>query len=239
MKAIILAAGRGQRMGALTDEQPKCLLEFRGRPLLDWQLEAIRATGVADVAMVTGYRRELLASRTPTEFHNPRWAETNMVRSLQAARAWLEAEACLVCYADLFYEAAALQGLARVEAAIAVAFDPHWLRQWSSRFADPLSDAETFRTAPDGTLLEIGGRPERIEDVQGQYMGLLRIEPGGWAEMERVIATLPSPDADRLQMTHLLHRVIEAGAIPIATAPFLGEWAEFDSPSDLMAARPT
>ena len=45
MKAIILAAGRGSRMGNLTEEKPKCLIDFRGRPLLNWQLKQSRVLG--------------------------------------------------------------------------------------------------------------------------------------------------------------------------------------------------
>ena len=59
MKAIILAAGRGSRMGNLTDESPKCLVELRARPLLEWQLMAIREAGIDDIAIVNGYKREL------------------------------------------------------------------------------------------------------------------------------------------------------------------------------------
>ena len=39
MRAIILAAGRGSRMGDLTDEKPKCLLEVYGKPLIEHQIE--------------------------------------------------------------------------------------------------------------------------------------------------------------------------------------------------------
>ena len=85
MKAIILAAGRGSRMKDLTDERPKCLVELRGKPLLEWQLEALREAGINEIAIVTGYKRELLVNRGLTEFHNPRWAETQMVSSLACA----------------------------------------------------------------------------------------------------------------------------------------------------------
>lgn len=83
MKAIILAAGRGSRMKGLTDQKPKCLVELRGKTLLEWQLKALREAGVSEIAVVTGYRRELLAAYGLTEFHNPRWAETNMLHHKQ------------------------------------------------------------------------------------------------------------------------------------------------------------
>ena len=60
MKAIILAAGRGTRMKALTEEKPKCLVELDGQSLLEKQLGALRQSGIEDIAIVTGYRRELL-----------------------------------------------------------------------------------------------------------------------------------------------------------------------------------
>ena len=46
MKGIILAAGRGSRMGVLTDERPKCLTVLAGRTLLEWQIEAMRKAGI-------------------------------------------------------------------------------------------------------------------------------------------------------------------------------------------------
>ena len=71
MKAIILAAGRGSRMQNLTQKQPKCLVNLRGKALLDWQLEALRAAGISEIAIVTGYKRELLANRGLVEFPAP------------------------------------------------------------------------------------------------------------------------------------------------------------------------
>ena len=62
MRGIILAAGRGSRMKHLTSERPKCMVKLQGKPLIEWQLEALRAAGIDDIAIVTGYRHELLSS---------------------------------------------------------------------------------------------------------------------------------------------------------------------------------
>lgn len=235
MRAIILAAGRGSRMKDLTDERPKCFVELRGRALLDWQLDALRKAAVIDIAVVTGYRRELLAGRGLTEFHNPRWAETNMVSSLACADAWLSAGPCIVSYSDIFYGSSAVKALMASGANLAVTYDPHWRAVWEKRFGDPLVDAETFRLNPDGTLAEIGNKPKSVEEIQGQYMGLLRFTPAGWAEVQRVRSELTDAARDRIHMTGTLQKVLDAGRMPVGALPTEGPWGEVDSIEDLEA----
>jgi choline kinase len=233
VKAIILAAGRGSRMKSLTDERPKCLVELRGKPLLEWQLESLRAAGISDIAVVTGYKRELLAGRGLSEFHNPRWAETNMVSSLACAESWLQGEPCIVSYSDIFYSPVAVQSLINCEATLAVTYDPNWLQLWTERFGDPLLDAETFRLSATHTLAEIGNKPQSVDDVQGQYMGLLRFTPEGWAEVVRLRSELSPQQRDSMHMTNTLQRVIDAGRVPIEAVAYTGEWGEVDSSEDL------
>jgi choline kinase len=93
MKAIILNAGKGGRLGTLTDDRPKCLVEVGGRPILDFQLDALRLAGVHDLVMVVGYRHEMIREHlqrypefTVTWVDNPDYAETNTAYSLWLAR---------------------------------------------------------------------------------------------------------------------------------------------------------
>lgn len=235
MRAIILAAGRGSRMKSLTEECPKCLVELHGKPLLVWQLDALRGAGIKDIAIVTGYRREMLSGRGLVEFHNPRWADTNMVSSLACADEWLKASPCIVSYSDIFYDSSAVASLIECPARIAVTYDPGWLDLWQKRFGDPLLDAETFRMKPDGTLAEIGNKPGSIDEVQGQYMGLLRFTPDGWEEVVRIRNGLSPEQRDRMHMTGTLQKVIEAGKVPIEAVAYTHQWGEVDSAEDLAA----
>ena len=235
MKAIILAAGRGSRMGHLTDEHPKCLVKVNGKTLLDWQLQALLSAGIKDIAIVTGYKREMLNKGGLREFHNPRWAETNMVSSLACAKEWLETEPCIVSYSDIFYAASAVNSLMENNASLAVTYDKKWLALWEKRFDDPLLDAETFRIDERGRLTEIGNKPQVIDEVQGQYMGLLRFTPEGWGEVVRIRSKLSAMDRDKMHMTGTLQKVIEAGKLSISAIPYVGEWGEIDSADDLNA----
>lgn len=233
MKAIILAAGRGSRLQALTDQKPKCLVKLDGRPLLEHQLEALRNAGISEIGIVTGYRREFLCNRGLPEFHNPRWDQTNMVSSLSYARDWLLESPVIVSYSDIFYEPSAIISLMSSDAPLAITFDPDWLSLWSKRFEDPLEDAETFRLNAEGKLTEIGQKPKSASEVQGQYMGLLRFTPEAWRETSLIRDQLSPQEQDRMDMTGTLQRIIKAGRVAITAIPYTGIWGEVDTAADL------
>lgn len=237
MKAILLAAGRGSRMQQLTDTNPKCLVELHGKPLLEWQLQALYLAGIAEIAIVTGYRRELLAGWGMVEFHNPEWAQTNMVSSLACAEEWLLSGPCLVSYTDIFYQPQAVRSLMASPASLAITYDVNWRHLWEQRFEDPLVDAETFRIDAKGNLSEIGQRPTAIDTVQGQYMGLLRFTPQAWSEIRTIRAELPRAQRDTMHMTGALQKIIEAGRLSIVTIAYDGIWGEIDSQHDLLASQ--
>ena len=102
MRGIILAAGRGRRMGQLTRDKPKCLLEIKGKSLLSMQIEAFKKAGVTEIGIVTGYKRERIAEYGLTEFYNPKWENSNMVVSLTCAEDWLKDNHCIISYSDIF-----------------------------------------------------------------------------------------------------------------------------------------
>jgi choline kinase len=232
MKAVILAAGRGSRMGALGDVRPKCLVELAGHPLLERQVAALRRGGADAVGIVRGYRADMLDVPGIHGFLNERWSQTNMVMSLACAAPWLRAEPVIVSYADIFYRAALIADLAAAQGDLVITYDRQWRTLWSRRFADPLADAETFRRGASGELLEIGGKTARIDDIEGQYMGLLKFTPESWRAVEALLATLEPAVRDRLDMTSLLRRLLAAG-IRIDTCGTDGQWGEADNPGDV------
>jgi len=234
-------------MKGLTAERPKCMIEFRGRPLLAWQIEALRAAGISQIAAVRGYRGEMLGSFDLAFFENPRWAETNMVRSLARAASWLAEDICIVSYADIFYPSSAVSALMKASADIAITYDPNWKELWTARFGNPLLDAETLRLDAQSFVTDIGRKPSSLDDIEGQYMGLLRFTPGGWRETEDYLGRMPADAADQLDMTSLLRGLVESG-VTVQGVPTPVEWGEIDNESDLRlyshrpgaaAARPT
>ena len=234
MRAIILAAGRGSRLKELTDDKPKCLVELKGKTLLSRQLDSLRSAGISEIGIVTGYKKELLKPYGLHEFHNQRWHETQMVASLREASKWLREEPCIVSYSDIFYDAIAVTRLLEAQADLAVAYDPDWRKLWEGRFESPLLDAETFKLRPNRTLAEIGNVPNSIEEVEGQYVGLLFFTPKGWNVFQAVIDGLSGLVRDRLDMTSALNKLIQKDEIDMHGVAIEGLWGEVDHPSDLL-----
>ena len=218
-------------MKRLTEGRPKCLVELAGSSLLDLQIAALRGAGISEVAIVAGYRSDQLAGRNLTLFENPRWALTSMVVSLRAAAAWLSATPCLVSYGDIFYPVETVRRLVAAEGEILISYDPDWLALWRARFEDPLSDAETFRLK-GSTVIEIGRKARALDEVEGQYMGLLKFTPAGWRTIEKYLVSLDESVIDKLDMTGLLSRLIGSG-VPVGAVPTSRGWGEVDSESDL------
>jgi L-glutamine-phosphate cytidylyltransferase len=230
MKGIILAAGRGSRMGALTHGQPKCRTVLHGKELIQWQLDALGRASIEKIAIVRGYLAETFDFDL-TYFENNRWSETNMVMSMNAAREWLESDTCITSYSDIVYSSDAVKRLIDADGDVVMTYDPNWRDLWSMRFEDPLLDAETFRLEGN-RVIEIGNRASSIEEIEGQYMGLVKYTPKGWAQVSEYLKIFRQDELDQLDMTKLLQGVIDSGVV-VNGVPVQDKWFEVDSESDL------
>ena len=174
--AILLAAGRGSRLGSITNDRPKCLVKCGGRPIIEWQIEALRGGGIERIVVVTGYCGDLLEEYGHRRVVNPDWAQTNMVKSLLCAAEEVTGPT-VVSYSDIVYGPEPVRKLLASPHACALTYDVDWLDLWRRRFDDPLSDAESLSLADDGRVLDIGRKHVGLAEICGQYMGLLKIDP--------------------------------------------------------------
>ena len=235
MHGIILAAGRGSRMGAATELQPKCLTLVGGSALLEFQRKALTPSVGDKLTVITGYRSELLSNFGLDLIHNPKWNSTNMVGSLMVADQILKSEESIVSYSDILYPGSAVSSLRQNDSEIAVLYSAKWLDIWRMRFTDPLDDAESFKLGLDGAITEIGLPVEDIAEVQGQYMGLIKFQPTGWEKAKMIIEETEPEIALRMSMTELLQMIIVKFPQTVFGVPFFGNWWEFDSENDIKA----
>ena len=111
MKALILAAGVSRRLYPHTYNIPKCLLEIEGKPIIHYQLEALKDLNVNDITIIVGYHREILISNIVKSFPdlkfnfiiNHHYFETNTAYSVYKAKESLDSK-YLLMNADVIYK---------------------------------------------------------------------------------------------------------------------------------------
>jgi L-glutamine-phosphate cytidylyltransferase len=236
-KVILLVAGEGKRLRPYTLDRPKCMVEIEGVSLIDRQLAVLKAEGLADIVMIGGYKADMLKREGIKLKINSRYYETNMVWTLFSAEEELEGDV-IVSYGDIVYSSEILQALLESNADIAITIDKEWESYWRARNEDPLDDAETLKLREDGTISEIGQKPKSLDEIEGQYMGLMKFSTKGLKQIKEIFHTavekgeLLGKDVENSYMTDLLQAMINSGQ-PITAVTVNGGWVEVDTVDDL------
>lgn len=223
MKAVILAAGKGTRLGRLTANTPKCLVPVNGRPLLDHQLDALAAAGVADILVVAGYCADQVHAHAGTRFEtlvNERYEHSNSIYSLWLAREWVGAGDFVLLNGDVLADPALIIELVDFPAPCATLVDER----------ATCADGEMNVVIRDGRVCafskeirgaDASGESGQVTKFGGRESALL---------FERIEEMVDAGDTD--QFPARAYAAIFAGAamLPVYTA---GRWrCEVDTPQD-------
>jgi len=184
VKAIIIGAGRGERLMPHTTNAPKCFANVNGKRILDWGLEAMRDGGLTDVVFIGGYRIDLVQAAYPefTYCHNADWPDNNILESLMHAEDYMsEGFAC--AYSDILYTGAIIRRLLTSEADITLVCDTDWRERYKQRTEHPEDDGEKM-IVEDGVVTTIN-RTMPSEQATGEYIGVTRFSSEGAASLVR------------------------------------------------------
>lgn len=162
-----------------------------------------------------------------------------MVTTLFVADSVMDAKCdIIISYGDIVYEPRVLASLMAFDSPITLAIDREWRRYWEARMDDPLADAETLKLADGDRVVELGKKPDSYADIQGQYIGLIKIRADHVARLSEVWhamdqdATYDGKDYNNMYMTTFLQHLIDIGWE--ARAAFIENgWAEVDCQKDL------
>lgn len=253
-RAILIAAGRGKRLGTHTDEIPKCMVQVGERPILGWVWDALSAVGVDELVVIRGYRGDVLEtfvkSLVPKAIFvdNREWETNNILLSLACARAYLD-EPCYMTYSDIVFTRGVARAAAESKAEIGLVIDRKFRDIYVGRTEHPLDEGEVSDLLPDGTVARVGKKALPPADAIGEYIGLTRLGARGIATAANTLDQLLHKYAGRDQepfqraahfrnayLTDLWQQLIDTG---IQVDPILidGQWREIDTGQDLERAR--
>jgi choline kinase len=226
MRAIILAAGVGSRLQALSGGKPKCLVEIGGRPLILHQIEALADHGIGPVLVVAGYKadevRSVVGDRA--EFIvNERYQETNSLYSLWLAREHVDGPFILL-NCDLFFSPEILERLIDAPAN-SLAYD-----STSSRGRE-----QTKIAVKEGRVVDIG-KDVPAGSARGESLGTLKFDAEGGKAMFEAADRLIREGNERawvIEATRAASTQVPIHAVNVAGLP----WTEIDFPYDLDVAR--
>ena len=245
VRAIIIGAGRGQRLMPTTADAPKCFAEVQGKRILDWVLEALAANGIDDVCFVGGYQIATVSAAYPslTLRHNSEWQSNNILTSLMYAEDQMDGP--FICsYADILYTPRVVAKLLASEADISLVVDTDWLSRYRLRTEHPPDDAEKV-TARNGRITRVHRGIEPTQ-AHGEYIGVAKFSDAGAAALRQHYhrareryAGRPFREAavfEKAYLIQLFQEMIEAGE-HLAHVDTAGEYMEIDTQQDFELAQ--
>src|SRR5690349_11325840 len=234
MKAIILSAGQGSRLGHLVDNRPKCLIDFNGRSLLDRQLDTLEVNGVQEAVVVSGFHDELVNAAIERRsgglnvrtIYNPFYKVADNTGSLYMAREELSGD-CLVWNGDTLVANALMRRV--------VGNDRPGICVTIDRKTDGY-DEDDMKVVEDGGRLKAIGK-RLSEGVNAESIGLLAFRAGGAEQFrENIERAMRTPEGTTIWYLRVINQIAQENEV--WTLDINGEeWGEVDFPPDVEAAR--
>jgi choline kinase len=233
VKAILLGAGRGKRLGPHTLDGPKSLVPFGGRRLGDFALEAMAHAGIREVVYVGGWQVERVRAQYPDLSYvvNERWAETNILASLFCAKDHMN-DGFVSTYTDIVYPVDVVQRLRDTPGDICLAIDTAWRARYRERTLHPETDGEKVR-ASSGSIREIS-RTIDPADAHGEFIGVARFTKEGARALVAHHATAEL--GPKAYFIEILERMLRAG-VPMTHVDISGGYWEIDTEEDYRLAQ--
>lgn len=248
--AIIAAAGFEKQLLPLIEDKPKCLLDIKGKTILERQIAALNECNIKDIALVRGYKKDAISLPNIRYYDNDRYEETGELFSLFCAENEMKGR-CVILYGDIIFDTAILEKLLKSPADIALVVDLAWYDQQHRmvhRHINP--DLVILQNPPGNTYLSRYVLPDeqnRVlkigqhlphEQAHGEFIGMAMFsEKGIEAFTQAYRDALKKHEATgfheagsfaKASFTDMIQELIDQGH-PVHCVPIFKGWMEVDS----------
>ena len=249
--AIIPAAGFEKQLLPLIEDKPKCLLDIKGKTILERAVAALNDSNIKEIALVRGYKKEAISLPNIRYYDNDRFEETGELFSLFCAESEMKGRT-IVLYGDIIFDNTILEKLLKSPADFALVVDLAWQDQ-QQRGGAPSHinpDLVTFADPPGKSYLSrfvMGEEEHRIVkigqhlphgEVHGEFIGMAMFSEKGTqafrdcyrASQERYRSSgfHEAGSFNKASFTDMVQELIDRGHRVDAVPVFKG-WMEVDS----------
>jgi len=249
--AIIAAAGFEKQLLPLIQDKPKCLLDIKGKTILERQVAALNECNVKDIALVRGYKKDAITLPNIRYYDNDRYEETGDLFSLFCAENEMKGR-CLFLYGDIIFDTAVLEKLLKSPADITLVVDLAWYDQQQRGNPHPQikPDLVVLQNLPGKGYVSRYVLPEEQNRVlkigqdlphdlaHGEFIGLAMFSEKGievfthaYREARRKYETKGFHEAGtitRASFTDMVQELIDTGH-EVSSVPIFKGWVEVDS----------
>lgn len=236
----------GRRMESLTQDKPKCLLPLNGKPLIEIQIDCLRANGINNIFVVKGYHADKLKIPEIQYYINSDYENNNILESLFYAEEQIHGDV-VILYCDIIFEASVVEKLLKSKEDISIVVDENWKDNYIGRKLHPISEAESVFFDGKGYVSEIGKNVRTLdkENAPGEFIGMLKLTGKGselfkkfYKQSKSAYSGKPFQQAANFKKAYLtdLFQEMVDNSISIHCVKIKNGWKELDTQEDFYNA---
>ena len=244
MIGIIIAAGSGKRISNDVKDLPKSLLMINGKPLIDYQIQALKQVGIKDIVVITGRHDNKFELNNVQYVKDHYYEKHDILGSLMEAKDFLKNDV-LVLYSDIIFESKVIQQIMDSKVDISIAIDINWEKKYKGRTEHPKHEAENVQLNEIKKIIKIKKNIKNENNDVGEFLGIVKFSPYGSGlfvkQYEELIKThvgtfQQAPSVLKAYLTDMIQELIDS-KIDVEPVIISGKWYEIDTAQDLERAQ--
>jgi choline kinase len=224
MKAIILAAGLGSRLGKLTKNNHKSLIKIGDQSILERLINQFHSIGIKDINIICGYQKKKIIKKFPNykTYYYPHYKKTNNLHTLYFFRELLNDD-CLISFADIILQKSILKNLSKSKNKITLSIDTSSVREGTMKI-----------DINKNKLLYLGNE---AKIASGNYIGIMKIKKSACKILIKSMKSIINK-SNNFYFTESINRIIDKKIYPVNYQDVKNKfWIEIDDMKDLILAR--
>ena len=242
VKAIIVAAGHDKRIEPLNEDLPKCMLDVKGKTIIERQIENLKSCGISDITIIKGYKQETI-DRSDVKFYlNPDFEKTGIVSSLFFAEKEMNSD-FIVLYSDIIFDKKLLTNLLKEKSDICLVTDLDWKERYDKREIQPAGEIELVEV--ENKHVSKIGKNINPKNAHGEFIGIVLFSKKGAEQLKKCYKNAikkyenkkfhEAKSVNKAYLTDIIQEIID-NCYEVNNMDIYGDWIEIDTFEDYKKA---